>query len=378
MLHSSYLPQRPRPYLKDGKDGFSGVEGLAGNHSSASSYTTQKIQRLSLNSIQQSDLSGTDMSQVSQVPSSVINSSSIFISPYSLHSKSASSYLVLVSPKAPELVQAPESVSEFHSTVTPSPINSCLDYSPFPTSVSQVSLDDPRKSATAAYAMITEVPESESSTNILPTPEPEVIPIHLQTKKKYKPVALKTKPVLGEISEKFRIIRDIKGDPLANMPVLNPHPPKFSPSGQYTQERKELFDKANEGFLWPDERHLLHHFMMLHQDTFAWDDSERGHFREDFFPPVDMPVVPHKPWVQHNIPIPLGIYDDVCKLIKRKIDARVYKPSNSSYRSRWFCVAKKDGKSLHIVQLLEPLNKVTIQHSGVPPFTEQLAEHFAG
>ena len=31
-----------------------------------------------------------------------------------------------------------------------------------------------------------------------------------------------------------------------------------------------------------------------------------------------------------------------------------------------------------MVQSLEPLNKVTIQHSGVPPFTEQLAEHFAG
>ena len=54
------------------------------------------------------------------------------------------------------------------------------------------------------------------------------------------------------------------------------------------------------------------------------------------------------------------------------MDVGVFEPSNSSYRSRWFCVVKKDGKSL------EPLNKVTIQHSGVPPFTDQLAEHFAG
>jgi hypothetical protein len=28
--------------------------------------------------------------------------------------------------------------------------------------------------------------------------------------------------------------------------------------------------------------------------------------------------------------------------------------------------------------LLEPLNEVTITHSGVPPFTEQLAEQFVG
>jgi hypothetical protein len=139
----------------------------------------------------------------------------------------------------------------------------------------------------------------------------------------------------------------------------------------------ELFDKNNAGFLLPEERKLLHYFMMVHQDAFAWNDTERGHFREDFFPPIEIPVVPHKPWVQKNIPIPPGIYEEVCKCLQRKIDAGVFEPSNSSYRSRWFCVVKKDGKSLRIVQSLEPLNAVTIQHSGVPPFSEQLVEHFA-
>ena len=209
-------------------------------------------------------------------------------------------------------------------------------------------------------------------------PEFEATSIHLKITKKYKPVALKVKPVLGELAEKFRIIRNIKGDPLEHLPTLNPNPPKFTPCSRYTQERKDLFDKANEGFLWPAERDLLHHFMMLHNDDFAWTDAERGHFREDFFPPIDIPVVPHTPWVQRNIPIPPGIYKEVCTLIKKKIDAGVFEPSNSSYRSWWFCVVKKDGKSLQIVQSLEPLNKVTIQHSGVPPFTDQLAEQFAG
>jgi hypothetical protein len=51
---------------------------------------------------------------------------------------------------------------------------------------------------------------------------------------------------------------------------------------------------------------------------------------------------------------------------------------SSSYRSRWFTVLKKDGTSIRIVQSLEPLNAVTIAHSGVPPFTEQLVEQFAG
>ena len=72
------------------------------------------------------------------------------------------------------------------------------------------------------------------------------------------------------------------------------------------------------------------------------------------------------------------MYDKLCKLVKQKIDAGIFKPSNSLYQSRWFCMLKKDGKSLRIIQSLEPLNKVTITHSGVPPFTDQLAEQFAG
>ena len=197
-------------------------------------------------------------------------------------------------------------------------------------------------------------------------------------KKKYKPVALKVKPVIADLPERYRIIRNIIGDPLADMPVLPTRPIAFKPCGRYTKERMELFDKANAGFLLEEERKLLHHFMMLHQDAFAWNDTERGHFREDFFPPIEIPVIPHIPWVERNIPIPPGIYDEVCKVIRKKIDAGVFEPSNSSYRSRWFCVVKKDGVSLRIVQSLEPLNAVTIQHSGVPPFSEQLIEHFAG
>ncbi len=89
-------------------------------------------------------------------------------------------------------------------------------------------------------------------------------------------------------------------------------------------------------------------------------------------------MVPHIPWVLRNIPIPPGIYDKVCRIIKSKIDSDVYEPLNSSYRSRWFCVIKKDGKSLRLVHSLEPLNAVTIVHSGVPPATDELSEHFAG
>ncbi|KAG6858732.1 hypothetical protein C0995_014379, partial [Termitomyces sp. Mi166 len=60
----------------------------------------------------------------------------------------------------------------------------------------------------------------------------------VQTKKKYKPVALKVKPVAGTVPEDFHVERDIKEDPLADMPPLNPNPPPFLPTGRFTEERK--------------------------------------------------------------------------------------------------------------------------------------------
>ena len=197
--------------------------------------------------------------------------------------------------------------------------------------------------------------------------------------RKYKPVARKIRPVIADLPDKFRIVRNIVGDPLADMPLLFPNPPPFVPTGRYTFERRDLIDKVHPGdFLWPQERELMHHFMCVQNQGFAWNDSQRGRFREDFFPPVRMPVVEHKPWVLRNMPIPPGIYEEVCKIIQTKIDAGVYERSNSSYRSRWFTVLKKGGSHLRIVHSLEPLNAVTIQHSGVTPHTEQIAEQFAG
>ena len=43
--------------------------------------------------------------------------------------------------------------------------------------------------------------------------------------KKYKPVALKVKLLYQELPEKFRVKRNITGDPLKDMPVLDPNPP---------------------------------------------------------------------------------------------------------------------------------------------------------
>lgn len=54
--------------------------------------------------------------------------------------------------------------------------------------------------------------------------------------KKYKPIHLKIKPTYTDLPGKFRIIRNIIGDRLAELPVLPENPPPFVPVGRYTQD----------------------------------------------------------------------------------------------------------------------------------------------
>jgi len=150
--------------------------------------------------------------------------------------------------------------------------------------------------------------------------------------KKYKLVALKVKPVLGTLPERFRIIREITGDPLKGLPKLPEHLPEFSLKGRYTVERKEKLDLEHmSNFLWPEEWRLMHWVVAEQNQAFAWEDNERGKFKEEYFPAIEIPTVVHVLWVERPFRIPPAIHDKVCSIIKRKIDAGVYEPSNSLY-----------------------------------------------
>ena len=67
------------------------------------------------------------------------------------------------------------------------------------------------------------------------------------------------------------------------------------------------------------------------EECIAWDASEWGNFWKDYFDPVVIPTIKHIPWVEWNIPIPPGIYDEVVKILKEKIWVGVNARSNSAY-----------------------------------------------
>lgn len=196
--------------------------------------------------------------------------------------------------------------------------------------------------------------------------------------KKSKKVENKVRPVKTTLPERFRVIRCFPSDPLKDMIILPDHPPPFSPAGRLTQERYNDLGLDNNTFLWPEEQRLLAFVLRTHEQGLAWEASERGSFREDYFAPIVIPVLEHIPWVQKNIPIPPGIFDAVIRVLKEKIAAGVLEPSNSSYRSPFFCVVKKDGTSLRLVHNLQAVNRITIQDNSVPPTPDSFAELHAG
>jgi hypothetical protein len=62
------------------------------------------------------------------------------------------------------------------------------------------------------------------------------------------------------------------------------------------QERYDKLQLNPNKFLWPEEEKLAHHLVREQEDGLSWVEEEKGEFRQDFFPPVRIPTVPHTPW----------------------------------------------------------------------------------
>ncbi|GJF00554.1 hypothetical protein PsYK624_168470 [Phanerochaete sordida] len=111
----------------------------------------------------------------------------------------------------------------------------------------------------------------------------------------YKRVDRKVKPVPAVFPEDARVIRRFPEDPLASLPPLTPRPPVFKPNGgRLTQENLDSMNLNPEGFLWPEELKLFQHILLMNQNHFVFEDSQRGTFREDYFSPYIIPEYTRK------------------------------------------------------------------------------------
>ena len=62
--------------------------------------------------------------------------------------------------------------------------------------------------------------------------------------------------------------------------------------------------------------------------------------------------------------------------LKQKVDMGILKPSSAPYLNLWFTVPKKND-TLHFIQDLQPVKKVTIRNAGIGSIIDEFAEAFA-
>jgi len=160
---------------------------------------------------------------------------------------------------------------------------------------------------------------------------------------KYKKVDQKVRPIPSTLPKDFCNIRCIPVDPILSLLPLLMHLPDFSPGECLSQEQLDELALNKHNFLWLEELKLLYHVLKINELGLAWMEVEKGWFRDEYFSPIKILVIEHIPWAQKNIPILSGILNEVIQIFKDKYMAGVYKHSNASYRSHWFCIEKKSG-----------------------------------
>jgi hypothetical protein len=194
---------------------------------------------------------------------------------------------------------------------------------------------------------------------------------------KYKTVDKKIRPVPSSFPSDMKVARRFPSNPLQNLPTLPVRPPAFRPTNKVTMERMNSLGIDDNQDLLPEEKKLLQYVIVRNERSIAFSENERGTFRRDYFSDYKMPVISHIPWQDRNMTLPQGYRDQIINLLKEKISAGVYEEAQSSYRSRWFCVKKKNGE-LRLVHDLQKLNGISIKDAGVPPILEEFVEAYAG
>lgn len=141
---------------------------------------------------------------------------------------------------------------------------------------------------------------------------------------RYKKVADRVRPIPTSMPEDIKVKRSLPADPLENLPRLPTHPPDFTPTQRMSCERMDKLGIDNNPGLTEEEKLLLKYVLVLNERSIAFEENERGTFRQDYFTDYQIPVTSHVPWADKNIPLPPGQREEIIRLLKEKMEAGVY------------------------------------------------------
>ncbi|MCO5573084.1 hypothetical protein L7F22_026849 [Adiantum nelumboides] len=159
----------------------------------------------------------------------------------------------------------------------------------------------------------------------------EEIGLKVRMETKYKNVAKKVKPVASPLPPNNREkIEQASLQPSLRNPKMIGH--------KFTQESFKELQIGCEGFLTPEEKKCFEKMLAKH--------------------------------------VPKAHLPKLVELLNEKIKLGILEPSCAPYSNRWFTVPKKNGE-LRFIQVMQPVNKVTIRNVGTGPIVDEFAEAFA-
>jgi RNase H-like domain found in reverse transcriptase/Integrase zinc binding domain/Reverse transcriptase (RNA-dependent DNA polymerase) len=154
--------------------------------------------------------------------------------------------------------------------------------------------------------------------------------------------------------------------------------PTVIPRGSRLTPERLAAMKIGNGFLFEAERQLFVDILFEFEGAIAFEDSEMGLLNPAIEPPVRIHTVPHVPWQQQNIRLPKSMLEAATAIVKEKLQNGTLEYSQGPYRSRYFLVEKHAKGTYRLINDVQPLNKVTIRESGLPPSVDEFSEDFAG
>src|SRR5882724_4009525 len=142
-------------------------------------------------------------------------------------------------------------------------------------------LDPPPTDISATEPTVPPEPNTSADPSI--SPDAKGQPFDALAALRYKKAANCVHPIQMTLPEDHCILHRIPSDPLISLPVLPKHPPDFIPSEKFTKERREKMNINLSGFLWPEEEKLILFLIKAQEEVIAWDPTEHGNFRKDYF-----------------------------------------------------------------------------------------------
>ena len=154
--------------------------------------------------------------------------------------------------------------------------------------------------------------------------------------------------------------------------------PTWVPRGSRLTPERLAKMRIGNGYLSEVEKQLFVDVLFDYEGAVAFEDSEMGLLNPAIEPPIHINTVPHVPWQQQNIRFPKVMQEAIAEMVKDKFRAGILEFSQGPYRSRYFLVEKHVKGTYRFINDVQPLNRITIRESGLPPSVDEFSEDFAG